>query len=600
LRELRFLLSLQHNNIVNCHALEHTRIRRYLVLDYCEGGSLRNLIEKEIRLHPIQSLKLIADVLAGLDHAHSRGIIHCDIKPENILLTVQANGWKAHISDFGIARLKQEVSDVGMSNTGSPAYMAPERFYGQYSPSSDIYAVGILLFELLTGYRPFSGTPSDLMSAHLNHTVQVSDAISPILKNIILTALQKLPARRFRSASRMLTEVQMAIEGLKSELGEERAFSQMLQVTVNLPVCPFKALREETLQAEVRQLVGRSQLSQPPVQNELNKQFRAENPAQKESGVEGEWIYQVFGNSVGSQTYPRGALQHETEKASLVTVRLPEPVKQLVTCAQGCYVVTQRSVYLVSTELFQFGVQNGHLRSLQKESEEIRTQRRVPQLVAEFRQDFEAAIDPLGKWMATTGSEQAADCSLLIWNLAQMQPIKAIPRCLTHLFQLMPLDSRHIAAFSHTVDSQSSACITGASIEVFTRRGSAVGSLNLPVPLRCLTASQTPYQLIGMEPAHPNSMLLIDLKPLRISRIGVEISPVLIEAAVWGYVLVDVNGQIVLLDRYGEGVGRIEGPANPTAIALPNPYGLLIATWKNGQGSLYTLDLRQLDLELVF
>lgn len=71
-------------------------------MDYCEGGSLRNLIQSEVQLSLVQSLKLIADVLLGLEHAHERGIVHCDIKPENILLNLDTTGWRARISDFGI------------------------------------------------------------------------------------------------------------------------------------------------------------------------------------------------------------------------------------------------------------------------------------------------------------------------------------------------------------------------------------------------------------------------------------------------------------------------------------------------------------------
>ncbi|MCY7392636.1 MAG: serine/threonine protein kinase, partial [Leptolyngbyaceae cyanobacterium CAN_BIN12] len=140
LRELRFLLSLQHSNIVTCQALEHTATGRYLVMDYCESGTLRSLLSEEIQLQPLQGLSLIAQILAGLDHAHQREIVHCDIKPENILLTATATGWTARITDFGIARLSQELSTDGFGNTGSPAYMAPERFYGQHSPASDLYA----------------------------------------------------------------------------------------------------------------------------------------------------------------------------------------------------------------------------------------------------------------------------------------------------------------------------------------------------------------------------------------------------------------------------------------------------------------------------
>lgn len=212
LRELRFLLSLQHTNIVTCQAIEHTQTERYLVMDYCEGGTLRNLMSAKLQLNLVQKLKLIADVLAGLDYAHKHGIIHCDIKPENILLSQSKTGWVGRISDFGIARLSQEIDSERLGDTGSPAYMAPERHYGQYSPASDLYAVGVMLFELAVGYRPFSGLPRELMSAHLNQLVEVPQIVPFLLRSIILTALQKLPARRFASAAEMLQVVQLAAE----------------------------------------------------------------------------------------------------------------------------------------------------------------------------------------------------------------------------------------------------------------------------------------------------------------------------------------------------------------------------------------------------
>ena len=200
LLELRFLLSLQHPNIVTFQSLEHTATGRYLVMDYCEGGTLRSLMSEDGGLNLPQSLKLVADILMGLEHAHQRNIVHCDIKPENILLSVTAASWTARISDFGIARLSQEMSEQDLGNTGSPAYMAPERFYGQYSLTSDLYSVGILLYELIAGYRPFSGTPAELMSAHLNRQVKFPDTIPELWRPLIGTALQKLSARRFQSA----------------------------------------------------------------------------------------------------------------------------------------------------------------------------------------------------------------------------------------------------------------------------------------------------------------------------------------------------------------------------------------------------------------
>ncbi|MBD2327458.1 serine/threonine-protein kinase [Alkalinema sp. FACHB-956] len=207
LRELRFLLTLHHPNIVTCWACEHSPTGRYLVMDYCEGGTLRNLLDAYGALPPILAFSIVQDILAGLAHAHSCGIIHCDIKPENILLHLHHQGWTARLSDFGIARLSQEFT-CHSGLTGSPAYMAPERFYGQQSMTVDTYAVGILLYEMLVGDRPFRGTPGELMAAHFSQPIVLPAQIPENLQTFLRKALAKLQAQRFQSAGDMLSALQ--------------------------------------------------------------------------------------------------------------------------------------------------------------------------------------------------------------------------------------------------------------------------------------------------------------------------------------------------------------------------------------------------------
>lgn len=165
-------------------------------------------------------LKIIIDILEGLSHAHKEGIIHRDLKPENILLSVTSQGWKAKISDFGIAKIEVEDAIANISNmgdTGSPAYMAPEQFYGKYSYGSDIYSVGIILYELITGVRPFSGTPSEIMFAHLNRQPKFPKNLSPNLRLILREALQKLPQHRFRTASEMKAQILQCVLDLENK-----------------------------------------------------------------------------------------------------------------------------------------------------------------------------------------------------------------------------------------------------------------------------------------------------------------------------------------------------------------------------------------------
>jgi serine/threonine-protein kinase len=125
---------------------------------------------------------------------------------------LNSTGWIARISDFGLARISYEFSNEKIFCTGSPAYMAPERFYGKYSLASDLYAVGVMLFEMAVGYRPFSGLPGELMAAHLNQPVEIPNTVPFLMRSVISTAMQKLPAHRFASAAEMLKSVKLAAE----------------------------------------------------------------------------------------------------------------------------------------------------------------------------------------------------------------------------------------------------------------------------------------------------------------------------------------------------------------------------------------------------
>ncbi|AFY60425.1 serine/threonine-protein kinase [Synechococcus sp. PCC 6312] len=215
LRELRFLLGFNHPQVVRCHTLDYWQGRRCLVMDYGEGGTLRGLLEQERHLPLLLALELTAEVLAGLQYIHGQGIIHCDIKPENILLRLTRQAWRAQISDLGVARIEAEVESAG--HTGSPAYMAPERFYGKYSPTSDLYAVGILLFEMMTGERPFRGTPVELMSAHLSQSPEISPGLPFLVQTLLRKALSKLPQKRYQTAAEMSRAVKLAHDVLLAE-----------------------------------------------------------------------------------------------------------------------------------------------------------------------------------------------------------------------------------------------------------------------------------------------------------------------------------------------------------------------------------------------
>jgi len=561
-RELQFLLSLQHPNIVACHAVEQTSTGRYLVLDYCEAGTLRNLLEEDVELHPLQGLTLVAQILAALAHAHERQIIHCDIKPENILLTAHAQGWTAHISDFGIARLSQESPTEEGSNMGSPAYMAPERFQGQCAIASDLYAVGIVMFEILVGTRPFSGTPANLMTAHLHQPVQIPDFIPPELGEIILKALQKLPHERFRSASEMLAALAGAIAHAEPQLNQSWKPSTLLRFRHPAPLVQFHYQFREHTEAPVQQLVS----SSPAHQSER--------------------FFEVSDRRIRYQVYPEKVAVPRAS-ASISQVELPDPITNLVVQAHGCLAATQTALYWLPKSSFQPAVSAATRSTIQQ--------------LCEVEPETMVTIAPTGRWIATTHlSSEEPVSQTHIWNLRSPHPLQPFITLHTGLcLQVIAFDAHHLALLSREA-ALDSTDVTEVQIELFTRRGTKAGRLKLPLLLSRLFATLTSHRLLAIESNYPTSLLMLDLKPFRLRRIDLGLVPTLVAAAAWGYAVTSQDGQIMLLNQYGQLIGAIAAPATPTALCFLAPHQLLIATWEEAQGYLYGVDLRELDLDLLF
>ncbi|MGJ3247869.1 MAG: serine/threonine-protein kinase [Elainellaceae cyanobacterium] len=609
LRELRFLLSLQHPNIVTCHALEHTYTGRYLVMDYCEGGTLRTLISETNQLNLHQIIRLISDILMGLEHAHSRRIVHCDIKPENILLSVQSEGWLARISDFGIARLCQDLSEKGAGNTGSPAYMAPERFYGEYSITSDLYAVGILLFELIAGYRPFSGTPSELMSAHLNQIIKLPDVIPAALHPILHTSLQKLSARRFRSATDMLSMIRSVAS---DELGMHLSTAQ----SVNLPAAqsedravlrPFKPRHCKPLTSKCVAL--------DIYHASLTSSSESAVNAVASDDTRGDTIYACVGKSTLALSYSSNQssqLPDDDDNEQLVPsqficsgVTLPSEIQEIFARPQGCFAIASRGLYQVSVSNPLAG-------------------QPVAQFVCDLQHSCSVGISPNGRWLAAITTDSSQNLSPAHATKLTFQRLPNTPRAeaiATHPIPLrtfdtslnapkiLVLDGHHVAIASAFTGRQQAHSIYQCSderkgartrLDFFTRRGNRLGSLTIGTLLGQITTTLIPHRLLALDQDNPYSVLLIDLKPFRVMRSPIEIAPQHLAVTNWGYVVVDAEGHILLLDPEGCPINRIDGPNHPTAIAIHDPYELYVATWDGIQGCLYVLDLRETGINFLF
>ncbi len=207
LREIAIAAKLTHPHILPLHDSGEAGGLLYYVMPYVEGESLRDRLRREERLGVDESLRIARQVADALSYAHSRGVVHRDIKPENILL----ESGHPVVSDFGIARAMTAAGGDELSETGiilgTPAYMSPEQVLGarEIDGRTDIYGLGCVLFEMLTGTPPFTATSVEaLLRQHLSAPVPVLREIRPevpeIVAAVVARAVSKSPGDRFADA----------------------------------------------------------------------------------------------------------------------------------------------------------------------------------------------------------------------------------------------------------------------------------------------------------------------------------------------------------------------------------------------------------------
>ncbi len=192
---------LTHPNIVAVHDYGESDDIAYIAMEYIDGTPLSSLIgERPCAL--AQAMDWFSDLLAALDYAHRHGVVHRDIKPANLLVTRDGH---IKVGDFGIARIDTSTLTQTGAMLGTPSYMSPEQFRGEaIDGRSDLFSAGIVLYQLLTGQRPFSGSTATVMQQVLNHTPaqpsRWNAALPPGLDAVIMQALAKEPARRHATA----------------------------------------------------------------------------------------------------------------------------------------------------------------------------------------------------------------------------------------------------------------------------------------------------------------------------------------------------------------------------------------------------------------
>src|SRR6201988_1922960 len=165
-REAQAAGRLTHPNIVGVFDYGETGDIAYIVMEYVDGPAVKALLDKQERFALNDAMRIMTDLLTGLQFSHARGVVHRDIKPANIMLTSEG---QAKIADFGIARIESSSMTQAGTVLGTPAYMSPEQFMGQVVDArTDLYSSGVLLYQLLTGERPFEGGMSAIMHKALN------------------------------------------------------------------------------------------------------------------------------------------------------------------------------------------------------------------------------------------------------------------------------------------------------------------------------------------------------------------------------------------------------------------------------------------------
>jgi serine/threonine protein kinase len=217
-KEADAMKAVRHPNVVRIYRTGEVAGRSYLVLEYLPGGSVRQLLSSRERTHPLAAATLIAAVARGVAEAHALGIVHRDLKPANILLDACGN---PKVADFGLAKLCDGTTLTAHNAVmGTPAYMAPEQARGNTrtaGPPADVWALGVILYECLTGTRPFAGTALDLVEGILRAKPvpprALVAAVPCELELICLKCLEKDPADRYPTARELADDLDRFARG---------------------------------------------------------------------------------------------------------------------------------------------------------------------------------------------------------------------------------------------------------------------------------------------------------------------------------------------------------------------------------------------------
>jgi len=245
-QERTILMMMRHENIVGVHDLFSVGGSLALVMDYVSGGSLRSRLQTAGTLPPAEAARLLAQVSAALAQAHELGVVHRDVKPDNILLQEVDGRHEVRLTDFGIARvLDASGLTTPQAIVGTPHYMAPEAIQGEAEPASDIYSVGIVLYELTTGRPPYAGEPLAVLRSHVDEAPERPPGMPHPVWSVIDWCLEKDPAGRPSAAElgAALVDLARQMAGVPALTASTEAGEAEYRMTAHLGGLPHPSVR---------------------------------------------------------------------------------------------------------------------------------------------------------------------------------------------------------------------------------------------------------------------------------------------------------------------------------------------------------------------
>jgi serine/threonine protein kinase len=286
-REAQAAGRLSHPNIVSIYDYGDDQDVAFIVMEFVQGKELKKYFDSEERFALPEVLRIMSQLLEALEYSHQHGVVHRDIKPANIII---AKNGMVKVADFGIAKIESShMTQIG-SVLGTPTHMSPEQFMGQaVDLRTDIYSSGVILYQFLTGERPFAGSVVTIMHKAINRDPvppsQLNADIPAAMDNIVKKAMAKRADDRYQTAREFLTDLKLAVDGLPIDVSEIAPVATSIPTNTINPDTTMDSTDESIADAaslNARQKMDAEQAARDLVVAEASAKIAAEARRQKE------------------------------------------------------------------------------------------------------------------------------------------------------------------------------------------------------------------------------------------------------------------------------------------------------------------------------